>query len=286
MTLVWLAVALAAAGLNTAYQTFQKHLTLDYDGLALSYATSTLGLLFMLPAGGYYVLTRDLPLEPRLVGVILLGGAVNIVAIYAFLSALGIEDLSVVAPLRQSTPVLVALVEPLVLAAAFDPRLVGAALAAAAGAYVLLADSPLAPVSRLGDRATLLALAAATLFAVASLAARYATVRVPPLFYAFTVYLLMAVGFAAIRAYRSGAVPVRSLAKPRLLALGALTAVRTSVAYLAFSFPDASASAVTVVLQVSIVLDVLAGGTLFGEEHVPRRLVGAGLIVAGVVLTL
>jgi len=286
VTLGWLAVALVAAGLNTAYQAFQKHLTLDYDGLALSYITSVLGLLFMLPIGAWYVATVDLGLTPAVVGVIIVSGLANIAAIYAFLSALAIEDLSVVAPLRQSTPVLVALAEPWVLAVAFDPALVVAALAAAAGAYVLLAESPLAPLRRFGHRATLLALAAAALFAVASLAARFVTVRVPPLFYSFTVYLAMAVSFAAIRLYRSGGVPLRSLLRARLLALGALTATRTSVTYFAFSFPAASAAGVTVALQTSVVLNVLIGGMLFREEHVGRRLLGAGLIVAGVVLTL
>jgi drug/metabolite transporter (DMT)-like permease len=284
MTVAWLGVALAAAGLNTAYQSFQKHLTLDYDGLALSYITSVLGLVFMLPVGAWYVATHELALTPPVVAVILVAGVANIAAIYAFLSALAIEDLSVVAPLRQSTPVLVALVEPWLLTVGFDPALLGAALAAAAGAYVLLAESPLAPLRRFGERATLLALTAAALFAVASLSARYVTVRVPPLFYSFTVYLAMAVGFAAIRGYRSGTVPVRPLLRTRLLALGALTATRTSVSYVAFSL--ASASAVTVVLQTSIVLNVLVGGMLFREEDLVRRLVGAVLIVVGVVLTL
>jgi drug/metabolite transporter (DMT)-like permease len=236
--------------------------------------------------GAWYVATRELALTPPVVGVILLAGVANIAAIYAFLSALAIEDLSIVAPLRQSTPVLVALIEPWLLTVGFDPALLGAALAAAAGAYVLLAESPLAPLRRFGERATLLALTAAALFAVASLSARYVTVRVPPLFYSFTVYLAMAVGFAAIRGYRSGEVPLRPLLRVRLLALGALTALRTSVTYVAFSFPAGSAAGVTVALQTSVVLNVLVGGMLFREEDLGRRLLGAGLIVVGVALTL
>jgi len=285
VAVTWLGVALVAAVLNTSYQAFQKHLTLDYDGFELSYITSVLGLAFMLPIGAWYVATADPGVTPTVGGAILVAGVANIAAIYAFLGALALEDLSVVAPLRQSTPVLVALSEPAVLAVAFDPGLLVAALAAAAGAYVLLADSPLAPLRRFGQRATLLAVGAAALFAVASLAARFITQAVPPLFYSFAVYLLMAVGFVAIRAYRSGTVPIRPLLRARLLGLGGLTATRTSVTYLAFSFPAASATGVTVALQASVVMNVLIGGMLFREEHTGRRLLGAALIVAGVVLT-
>ncbi|MFB6218129.1 MAG: hypothetical protein ABEH77_02955, partial [Halobacteriaceae archaeon] len=77
MTAAWLAVALAAVGLNTGYSALQKRLTLDYDGLALSYATSALGLLFMLPVGLWYVGTRELGLTRAVVGVILVSGVAN-----------------------------------------------------------------------------------------------------------------------------------------------------------------------------------------------------------------
>lgn len=283
----WFVVAFAGASLNTTYSALQKRLTLEYTGLELSFLTSLFGAAFMLPVGAWYALAGDVALTPVVVGATLLSGAVNVGALYAFLTALEGADLSVVAPLAQSTPVFVALAEPVALGVGFDPRVLAGAAVAVVGAQVVLADRGLAaPLANLTDRAALLAVAAAAMWAAASLANRFVTTRVPPLFYAFAVYLLMAVGFAAVQAAR-GDLPSGDdypLVRGRLLALGGLTAARTSVTYVAFSL--AIASRVSVVLQTAVVLDVLAGGVLFAEEGLARRLLGALCIVAGVVLTL
>lgn len=282
----WLVVALVAAGLKTAYSAFQKHLTVDYDGLELSYVTSVLGFVFMVPVGGYVLYGGEVTITPAVGAAILVSGVVNIGAIWAFLKALELEDLSVVAPLKQSTPIAVALAEPLVLVADYRFGVLAGAFAAVAGAYVLLSDDEglATPLRRITETPALLALAAALLFAVASLANRFVTTQLSPYLYAFFVYAIMAVGFTVILGAGDRDLPARGLLRGRLLLLGGLTALRTSVTYVAFSL--AIASRVSVVLQVSILLNVLAGGVLFAEEGLVRKLAGALLIVIGVVLTL
>jgi drug/metabolite transporter (DMT)-like permease len=284
----WLLVAAFAVLLKTGYDALQKHLTVDYDGLELSYVTSVLGFGCMTPVGAWYLATADVTLTPGLVGALLFSGAANVVAIVAFLTALGEEDLSVVSPLVQSTPVMVAVVEPLVLPVAFDRRVALGALAAVVGAYVLLTDAgdPLAPLRRLTGRPALLALAAAALYAGVNVANRFIATQIPPLFYGFLIYLLMAVGFVAVLSVRLSPrdLPTRALLRPRLGLLGGLTAARTSVTYVAFSL--AAAARVSIVLQASTLLSVVAGGVLFAEEGLLRRLLGAACIVAGVVATL
>jgi drug/metabolite transporter (DMT)-like permease len=286
MTAWWVVVALAAAVLNTAYSALQKRLTLEYDGLELSTITSTLGMVFLTPVGAWYLSSVEMAITPSVVGAVVVSGVANVGAIVAFLTALERADLSVVTPLVQSTPVVVAVVEPLLLATQYDLRVGFGAVGAAVGAYALLNDtgSVTAPVARLADRPALLAVAAALLFAATSVANRFVTTRIPPLFYAFVIYAFMTGGLALVRLVRSERVPTRGLVRGRLLVLGALTALRTSVTYVAFS--PATASRVSVVLQVSVLLNVLAGGVLFSERDIPRKLLGACCIVAGVVLTL
>jgi drug/metabolite transporter (DMT)-like permease len=280
---LWLLVAVAAALLKTGYNALQKHLTVDYDGLELSYITSVLGLVFILPVGVWSLLSNDVTITPAVAAAVLLSGLVNIFAIYAFLTALELEDLSVIAPLVQLTPILVAVSEPFVLPIAFEPLLlVGAALAVVGSAVVLAdVDNLLAPLSGVSSRAAMLAVAAASLFAVASLTNRFVTTRIPPLFYTFLVYFLMSAGFAVVLTVRQKRVPARDLLRGRLLALGGTTAARTSVTYVAFSL--AAASRVSVALQLSIVLNVFAGGLLFGEHDIVKKSLGALLILAGVV---
>lgn len=288
MVAAWILVALAAALLKTGYNALQKRLTFDYDGLALATITSILGFVFMLPVGVWYLATTEIRFTLPIAGALLFSGAANVVAIFVFLSALEREDLSVVGPLVQTTPLLVAVAEPFLLATAFDVGVLLGAVAAVVGAYVLLVDAEsfLTPLARVTSPPALLALSAASIYAGVNIANRFIATQIPPLFYAFSIYLLMAVGFVALRAGRSGwrSVPTRSLLAPRLALLGGLTALRTSVTYVAFSL--AAAARVSIVLQTAIVLNVLAGGLLFGEQGILRKLAGAGLIVAGIVLAI
>lgn len=282
---VWILVALGAATLKTGYSALQKRLTFEYDGLELSYLTAVLGCAFTLPLGVWRYLAGDVTLTPTVLGVVLLSGAVNVAALFAFLGALDAQDLSVAGPLTQSTPVFVALTEPFVLAAAVGWEVVVGAVAAVLGGYVLVADEGLGtPVERVAGRPALLAITAAALYAVTSLANRFVTTRVPPLFYAFLVYALMALGFAAIRTVRSQDLLPPSLVRRPTLALGGVTALRTTVTYYAFSL--AIASKVSVVLQASVLMNVVAGGVLFAEEGLARKLAGALLVVVGILLTL
>lgn len=278
---LWLGVVVAAAFLKTAYESLQKHLAGEFGGLQLSYVTSVLGLAFLAPVGAWIAMTTELALSAPVIAVVLLSGAANIAAIYAFLTALELEQLSIVAPLVQLSPILVAVSEPVVLATPFEAAFVGGAALAIVGGFVLLADgrSPAPPVD-VSSRAVVLAVAAAGCFAVASLSNRYVTTRIPPLFYTFLVYLLMSLGFAAILAIRRSRVPATDLLRVELFTLGGLTSLRTSVTYYAFSL--AAASRVTVGLQLSIVFSVLAGGVLFGEGDLPRKLLGAALILLGI----
>lgn len=167
----------------------QKRLTFDYDRLELSYITSTLGLLFLVPIRAWYLYHTDVRFTLPVVAVIVVSGVANIGAIGAFLTALELEDLSVVTPLMQSTPIAVAIAEPFVLAVEYDAGVILGATAAVTGAYVLLSGTGglSAPVRRITDLPALLALSAALLFATASIANQYAVTHVPPLFYAFSI---------------------------------------------------------------------------------------------------
>ncbi|WP_227379455.1 EamA family transporter [Haladaptatus halobius] len=282
----WFVVAFLAAILKTAYSVVQKRLTLEYDGLELSYITSILGMLFMTPIGVWYLSHIDMSFTPPVIMAITISGVANICAIVTFLTALKLEDLSIVTPLMQSTPIVVAITEPLVLATHYDTGIVLGSAVAVVGAYTLLNDAGglTVPIKRITDKPILLALTAALLFASTSLANRFVTTRIPPLFYAFSIYLFMAIGFVSIQIFRDRHLLTTELFRGRLILLGGLTALRTSVTYVAFSL--AIASRVSIVLQISILLNVLAGGFFFSEKNLLWKLVGTLCIVAGVILTL
>ncbi len=279
----WLLVVVLAAFVETTYSSLQKHLTVEFDGLELSYITSVLGLAFLVPVGLWILFTTEIPITPMVAAVILLSGTVNIAAIYAFLTALKIEDLSVVAPLVQLSPIFVAFSEPVFLATPFNVFFIIGAFLAVGGSFILLADERawLRPLAHVSTRAAILAISAAAFFSVASLSNRYVTTRISPMFYTFLIYFLMTAGFAIILAVRRKRIRTVSLVKPKLVSLGGLTALRTSLTYFAFSL--AAASRVTVSLQLSILFSVIAGGLLFGERQILRKLLGGLLIILGIV---
>lgn len=280
---LWLLIAVVAALLKTGYSTLQKHLTVEYDGLELSYVTSVLGLAFIAPIGLWSASTNDFTPTTTLLAMVLLSGIVNIAAIYFFLTALELEDLSVIAPLVQVTPIFVAISEPFVLRTPFETTILFGAVLAVVGGYVLLTDTRalLYPLAGVSTRAATLALAAAGFFAVTSLANRFVTVRMAPFFYAFLIYLIMSVGFAIILYSRRNHVPSSDLLQGKLLVLGGITSLRTSVTYVAFSL--AAASRVSVALQLSIVCSIFAGGLFFGERNILRKAIGAALIISGII---
>jgi len=277
----WVLVALAGAGVQAGCETLQKRLTSDVDTLRLSYVTSVLGAALLTPVAAWVTAAESVSVTPVVAVAVLVTVGTNVLALYAFLTALERADLSLVSPLRQSTPLLVAGLEPLVLSAGFAPGVLFGAVAATVGGYVILADDGLSsPLSRVTDAGPLLALGTAGLYAVGSVAARFAVVRVPSLLFTFLLYLGMAVAFAAVLARRDGALPTKELITGRFLTLGTATTLRSVLIFAAFSL--AAAARVTVVLRASLVLTVLAGGALFGERGVGRRLVGAGLVAVGV----
>lgn len=277
----WILVALAGAGVQAGYETLQKRLTSDVETLRLSYVTSVLGAALLTPVAVWVTATGSVSVTPVVAVAVFVAVAANVLALYAFLTALERADLSVVSPLRQSTPLLVAGLEPLILSARFAPGVLVGAVAATAGGYVILADEGLSsPLSRVMEVGPLLALGTAGLYAVASVASRFVVVRVPSLLFTFLLYLGMAVAFTALLARRDRALPTKELVTGRFLALGTTTTLRSVLIFTAFSL--AAAARVTVVLRASLVLTVLAGGALFGERGVGRRLVGAGLVTVGV----
>jgi drug/metabolite transporter (DMT)-like permease len=281
---LWLAIALSAAVAQTAYSTLQKRLTADHTELELSYLTAILGAVFLLPVAVHEVATEPIAVSPTVAGVILVSGIVNVGAIFAFLAALSREDLSVVGPLQRLTPVLVAVAEPVVLAAVFEEAILVGAAVTTVGAFVVASGEHgiTAPITKGRAVPILLALSASGLFAVASLANRFVTTRTSPLLYAFLIYLIMAVGFAGLLGRRSLPVSRRAVGGS-LLVLGVLTATRTSLAYVSFSM--APAAQVTVALQAAIVMDVLAGGLVYGERAIPTKVAGAICIVSGIWVT-
>lgn len=183
-------------------------------------------------------------------------------------------------------PTFVALTEPLVLGTPIGAVLVGAATSTVAGGYVILSEGKrlLEPVERILRPGPALALGAAGVYTVLSLGSRFGASRLSPFVYGFVVFSVMLGGYTAL-VYARGELP--SLAdhvSRSYVAVGTVGAFRSVMIWIAYAL--ATATAVSIVSQLTVLLDVLVGGTLLKEGDTKQRLLGAVMIVIGVLVAI
>lgn len=278
----WLALTLAAVAGKTVFYALQKRLLADESSVRLGYVTAFYGLLATLPLLGWQAATRGVSLSARTLAVLLGIGVVELVAFLVYLEALAAVDLSLASPIRRTTPVGVAVLEPVVLGTTLSAPLVVAAACAAAGGYVVLTDGGLlAPLRRLTERGPALAVAAAALYTLLSLGSRFGTTATSPSVFGTVVFATMLAGYTPLARRRGVALAPRAHLRREFVAVGAVGAVRSLAVWGAYAL--ATATAVSTVTQLTILTNVVAGGTLLGEGDTARRLAGATLVLAGAV---
>lgn len=281
MASLWLLTGIVTAVFISAVTLMQKHLTERYTSLELSFVSSLLAAVFLLPFGA--VSWGDgVAFTPVLGAAVLAVGVANTVGVYAFLRALEIGDISVASPLRQTLPVFVAVMEPLILMMPYRlPVLLGAGLASV-GAYVTLIEpsKPFKPLKRLQGKGPLLALASAFFLAVGAIAAKFAVDRMAIGVFVVLVFALQTAGYWAVIRLQGRQVRTVTVWTRPLLLLGVLTAVRQVLIFATIRLSTAAEA--TILFRIAILMDILVGYWLFKEQHIRYRLVGGAFIFAGV----
>jgi drug/metabolite transporter (DMT)-like permease len=272
----WIVAAGLAVVAKSTYQSMQKQLTTRYDSLVIAQAA----FLVSTAVFGAWLLVRW-PVSVSPVGVALSGCAGGLVAggTWAFIEALRDSDLSVVSPLQQTIPVVAALLEP-VLVAGFgvEPKLLLAAGVTAVGAYTVSVErgNPWRPLRTLRERGPLLALLTAVLLGVASIVGHVTTQQLP-----VSVYVFVLAATATVLLFAAG--PSRPPTVGVLGVYGLAFAANLWFSILALSL--VAASQATVFFRLSLILNLVIGFVVFGERNVLFRVLGALVIIAGVVIT-
>lgn len=283
---LWVAVALLSAGLRTCQSTLSKWLTDGSTGLELAWATATLGALFLAPFAAWQVVQEPVPLSVSVIVIAVVAGCIELAGFYAWLEALSVDDLSIVSPLRQTVPIFVVVLEPILLGVAFDPRIAIGALLAAVGAYIVLVDNTgfLAPLARVSGKGPQLALGSALLFAFASITAKFILGTVPSVVYAFYIFGWTSVRLSGLLWQREGTLPRTKLTDKRFIALGCLTALVSLTTFATLNLTPVVSQAL-VVFRASILFNVVIGGLLFKETELLPKFLGSLFIILGITLT-
>lgn len=281
MAELWLIAGGATAVCLGAKTLLQKHLTERYTSLELGLVSSLLATLLLLPLGVMSWRT-GVVFTPALGAAVLFVGVANTLGVYTFYRALSVEDMSVVAPLRHTIPVFVAVLEPLVLVMPYRfPVLLGAGLATM-GAYITLIEpeQPFRPLKSLRGEGPLFALGSAFFLGSGAIAAKFVVDQMAIGVFVVLAFAIQTLGFGAVLLQQRRHPRTITLMTRPLLALGVLTAVAQVLIFLTIRLSTAAEA--TILFRMAIVLNIVLGYWFFKEQHIRYRLAGGAFIFAGV----
>lgn len=284
----WILFSLLSAFFHASRLAVTKHLSFTFSAQALTLYVNLASLLVTFPL---IVWNHDFPLgDPLYVTMVLTGALISGLGGWSLNHAIKQGEISLVGPVMTLTPGFVILIEWLTtgdLPSAMG--FLGIALLVA-GSYVLSIDRGMphwyTPLVRLfQDAGSLFTLIAALCFAVATTFGRVAIQLSDPFSFAVMVALINPIVLFAMfsiqdrRFYRQVFNEnLRRDAKP-LLALGVLFALMRIADQIALSLTLASYA--MSVKRTAGMFSVLLGKLLYGEHHIPEKLLGSAVMLAG-----
>lgn len=278
-------LALVAALLSSLKGVARKYVSTDFTSVEIGYIGQVYGAVLILPFAVWRYLEVGINLTPGILIALLVSTVVVLASTYLYIEALRITDISVTEPLRNTSPIFVALIEPLILAINFNVFILVAALLGSLGAYILVAkDSIWTPIENMRNKGALLSVLVAFILAIYSVAQRFGATNADPLLFIYLTYITTLVGFWIWKRKESGTVELESYFRKDVFALGSVTALGVVAGVFAYSM--ISASEVTVVKQTSAIFGVIIGGRFFREDDLLRKLIGAVIIVLGVIMVI
>ena len=281
----WIYFALLAAVSESLKNLCSKHGLRAVSPQLTALAASATPIPLLL---GMLLFTDSIPsLGPQYIPALLLGGTLNVLALFQFMRALQASDMSLAIPFVSFTPIFLLFTSPLLVGDMPNAQDMVGILCIVAGAYLLQIQSTdqgwLAPfkaiIQQPGPRRML---SVALIYSLTSNFDKIGVQNSSPLFWSLSITSVMTVGFV-IMLYL---LPRSKIATPSTNTLGILFAIGLFQALgLFFHNTALSVGAVPSVIAVkrsSILFATLWGIMFLREEQGKERLAGAVLMVIGI----
>lgn len=287
----WFIATVGAALIWSFTGIIAKDLMNHDSSLVYSFLYTVLALIFYTPVFLYFLPTADISIEVFALGAFIVSGFANIFGIMSYNYSIKLGELSRVIPFTKLNPVFTAIIAAIVLGEKMTPTRVTGILLVTLGSYKILEEKNTGwkqPFrSFVKERAPKVAVLSALIFSFAAVADRYVTQIVQPEIYTFMIYLFMATGLTTYiitgrREVLTEIIPDLKTHRYKYAVTGIGAAVATYLIFYAFS--QAPASRVIPVLQIQVLISVIAGVMLFGEDNLKQKLVGSVILIAGVIL--
>ncbi|MEL7142840.1 MAG: EamA family transporter [Cyanobacteria bacterium J06643_4] len=291
---MWLFFASLTAFCEACKDATGKQSLKTLDEYSVLFSFMAVGVVLMLPVLWIVGIPE---IQPGFWLALLVGGSLNILAFTLYVRALKLADLSLTVPLVTLTPLFLLVTSPLLVAE--WPTIADAVgvLLLVVGSYVLNLTAESVPSSAGSMRnaiAPLLAMAqnpgsrlmlcVAFIWSITSNFDKIGVVNSSPLLWAIALFFVIAAGmvpFVFLRPGSKGFLPL--LSQWKLLTItGGFNAV--GITFQMLALPLAPVAQVIAVKRMSALLSVLFGHFFFGEKGLSARLLGAGIMVAGVAI--
>ncbi|PZO09346.1 MAG: hypothetical protein DCF25_21765 [Leptolyngbya foveolarum] len=283
---MWLFFASLTAVFEACKDATGKQSLKSLDEYSVLFSFMAVGVVLLLPV---LLITGIPPIQPGYWLAVLVGGGLNILAFTLYVRALKLADLSLTVPLVMLTPLFLLVTSPLIVQE-WPTRAdaVGVVLLVV-GSYVLniqsSADktnfwSPLRAMAQ--NPGSRLMLCVAFIWSITSNFDKIGVVNSSPLGWAVTLFSVIAGGTLPFVLRRGrGFAPLFEQWK-LLTVTGGFNAL--AIAFQMLALTMAPVAQVIAVKRMSTLLSVAFGHFFFGEKGMRSRLLGAAIMVSGVVI--
>ena len=284
----WFVLSLAAAYFFSTGDVLSKLLLRDNDEWTSGCAISLASLPFLIPlliVRGTFLPSRELIL---LVCILI---PFEVFAYYLYLKAIRISPLSLSIPYLSFTPVFTILTAGILLGETIAFQGIVGILMVTVGAYVLnielYVQHPLAPLkAAFQSRGARYMLSVSLIWSLTSTLGKKGVQLSDPVFCGVFYMTCVSSAMLAIESWRlsrnAATVDLRGRNTIWLLLGGLATALATMAHYHAIKL--APVSYMMAVKRTSLIFSVLYGGLIFKEPHIRLRLLGASIMLSGVVV--
>lgn len=283
--MAWFGLSLLTALCESLKDVFSKKGLRDADEYVMAWALRFFALPFLLPLL-FFVEIPDL--GNKFWPALLLGGGLNVITSILYMKAIKQSALSLTVPMVAFTPLFILATSPLMVAELPNFWGVLGVVLIVAGSYVLnLGERQrgyFAPLrALLQERGPRLMLITAFLWSITANFDKIGVQNSSPLFWSLVITVFVAVVLSPLMLHKSTRaakqIPMRLKALAPIGFFGAMTTI--------FQMTAISLTLVAYVIAIkrtSAVMSVLWGHLIFKETGVKERLVGASIMVLGVVL--
>ncbi|MEG4853878.1 EamA family transporter [Microcoleus sp. B5-D4] len=281
--MTWLILGLLTAFFEAVKDVFGKQNLKKSDEYVVAWSLSFFSVIFLIP---WVLYTGIPPLNSHFWLALLIGGSINAVTSLLYIKAIKVSDLSLTLPLVALTPLFMLVTSPLIVGE--YPKIFDyiGILLIVLGSYLLnikeKSKGYLAPFKALLDEpGPKLMLIVALLWSIASNFDKIGVTNSSPIFWLFSLFGTISVLLLPVLLHKTPN-PGRKILKqlPMLAAMGSFNAI--GVLFQMQALTLTFVVQVIAIKRTSVLMGVLFGHLIFKEKDIQQRLLGAGIMILGV----